>query len=453
MSSKAIQKLTLESVSNTFIEKFRKSAELGQQGDPYVPRGYSRNILNFGPQAIFVESGEGPYITTVEGHRLLDLHNCFSASVVGHNHPKVTRAIQDMTVRGFSFGNPMAHESELGRILCDRIRSVEKVIFSCSASESAISALRVARANTGRSKIAKFEGGYHGMADEFMMSLHPFPEQYPGPAHNPIAVPNTAGIPPSTRNDVVILPQNDTGNCTRILRENAGDLACVIIELQTAAGGVVVMDKAFVQALRETTRELGILLIVDETVTLRANYHGMQALYDIDPDLTVMGKMIGGGLPIGALGGKAELFEMSTAGLVYHAGTHHGHPMSTAAGIACMGVMDEAAYARLNGYGDRIRTELGGWAEEKQLPFNIYGIGSHLGYEISSERKPEYKSCREMLNYSNEEYMQIFAFELANRGMYPMFRGQIALSEPMSDDDISGFIQTSKDVLEGMFVD
>ena len=453
MHNELKKKLTLEQVSGAFIEKFKRSAELGEIGDPYVPRGYSRNILNFGPQAIFVESGDGQYVTTVEGHALLDLHNCFSASIVGHNHPRVTEAIRDMTVRGFSFGNPMAHEAELGRILCERIRSVEKVIFSCSASESAMSALRIARANTGKNRIAKFEGGYHGMADEFMMSLHPFPEQYPGPVHNPVGVPNSAGIPKSTSEDVVILPQNDIENCTRILRDNATDLACVIIELQTAAGGVVVMEKPFIQALREITSELGIILIIDETVTLRANYHGMQELYDIDPDLTVMGKMIGGGLPIGAVGGKASLFEMSTAGLVYHAGTHHGHPMATAAGAACMEVMDKAAYSRLNSYGDRIKTELGGWAKSKNLPFNIYGVGSHLGYEISTERKEEYRSCRDMLNYSDEESMQIFAFELANRGIYPMFRGQIALSEPMTEDDISNFIQTAKDILEGMFAD
>ena len=166
-----------------------------------------------------------------------------------------------------------------------------------------------------------------------------------------------------------------------------------------------------------------------------------------------MGKMIGGGLPNGAVGGKASLFEMSTAGLVYHAGTHHGHPMATAAGVACMEVMDKAAYSRLNGYGDRIKNELGGWAKSKNLPFIIYGVGSHLGYEISTERKEEYRSCRDMLNYSDEECMQIFAFELANRGIYPMFRGQIALSEPMNEDDISNFIQTSKETLEGMFSD
>lgn len=448
-----MKKLTLEQVTGTFIERFKRSAELGEQGDPYVPRGYSRNILNFGPQAIFVESGDGQYITTVEGHRLLDLHNCFSASIVGHNHPRVTGAIQDMAGRGFSFGNPMAHEAELARIICERIRSVEKVIFSCSAGESAISALRMARANTGKNRIAKFEGGYHGLGDEFMISLHPFPEQYPGPAHNPVGVPNSAGIPKSTIDDVVVLPQNDIDNCRRILRENSADLACVIIELQTAAGGVVVMDKDFIQALREITSELGIILIVDETVTLRANYHGMQELYDIEPDLTVMGKMIGGGLPIGAVGGKAALFEMSTAGLVYHAGTHHGHPMATAAGIACMEVMDEVAYDRLNAYGDRIKSELGGWAKDNNIPFNIYGVGSHLGYEISTGRKEEYRSCREMLNYSNEEHMQIFAFELANRGIYPMFRGQVTLSEPMNEDDISTFIATSRDILQGMFAD
>ena len=446
-------RLTLEQVSATFTEKFLLSGQLGKASSQYIPGGYSRNSLTFGPHAIFVESGDGQYINTVEGHRLLDFHNNFSCSITGHNHPRIREALEELVPKGFSFGNPMSHECELAQILCERIEAVEKVIFSCSASESCLSAIRIARANTGRNKIAKFEGGYHGIGDEFMMSLHPIIApgmMFPGPETNPIPVANTAGIPKHTQENVVVLPQNDLDSCERILRANASDTAGLIMELQTGAGGVVVLEQEFVQGIREITQELGILMIIDETVTLCADYHGMQGLYGVTPDLVVLGKAIGGGMPIGAVAGRARYFEMGDQGMVYHSGTHHGHPIATIAGIACLEVMDEQAYARLNAYGKRIKDELTQWASDTDHPFFIYGVGSHLGYEITGAGHAP-RSCRDILQYSNEDHMQIFAFEMANRGVFPMYRGQITLSEPMVDADIDMFIKTTKDIVTEIF--
>ena len=440
-------KITLDNASQAFKEKFRKSGETCELASQYIPGGYSRNSLTFGPHAIYVERGEGQYIYTVEGECLLDFHNNFSCSITGHNHPRIREAMLELTPKGFSFGNPMVHEHRLAKILCERIEAVEKVIFSCSASESCLSAIRIARANTGKNKIAKFEGGYHGLGDEFMMSLHPFTDQFPGPSTNPIPIPNTAGIPKYTQQNVIVLPQNDLENCERILRANAHDLAGIIMELQTGAGGVIVLEKDFVQGIRALTEELGILMIIDETITLRAGYNGMQGLYEVQPDLVVLGKIIGGGLPIGAVAGRAKYFEMGDQGLVYHSGTHHGHPLSTIAGAACMEVMDKQTYERLNGYAEKIKTELTQWTNENKFPFSIYGIGSHLGYEFSDEPGRIYKSCREMLGSSNEEYMQTFAFEMANRGIFPMYRGQITLSVPMTETDINTFIETSKNII------
>ncbi len=447
-------RLTLEQASTTFIEKFQQSKHMGEESSQYIPGGYSRNSLTFGPHAIFVDSGDGQYINTVEGHRLLDFHNNFSCSIIGHNHPKIREALQELVPRGFSFGNPMPHEYTLAKILCERIEAVEKVIFSCSASESCLSAIRIARANTGKNKIAKFEGGYHGIGDEFMMSLHPLEAPamiFPGPDTNPIPVPNTAGIPNYTRDNVVVLPQNDLESCERILRANAADTAGLIMELQTGAGGVVILDRDFVHGIRAITEELGILMIIDETVTLRADYHGMQGLYGVTPDLAVFGKAIGGGLPIGAVAGRAKYFEMGDQGLVYHSGTHHGHPLATMAGVACLEVMDEQVYARMNAHGERIKHELTQWASETHHPFFIYGVGSHLGYEITEQSGHEPRSCRDILQYSNEDHMQTFAFEMANRGIFPMYRGQIALSEPMVDADIDLFIKTTKDIITEIF--
>jgi glutamate-1-semialdehyde 2,1-aminomutase len=443
--------LTLGSVVERFQEKFGVSAKKSAAASSHIPGGYSRSSLTFGPHAIYVERGDRQYIDTVDGHRLLDFHNNFSCSVLGHNHPRIREAILDLVPRGFSFGNPMEHEHQLAKMLCERIASVERVIFSCSSSEACLSAARIARANTGKNKIAKFEGGYHGLGDLFVFSIHPVPTLLAGPATRPKPVPNTAGLSAASHDDVVMLPQNDLEACRRILADTAGDVAAVILELQCGAGGVIQLEQTFVQGLREITRELDILMIVDETITLRAAYHGMQSLYDVKPDLTVMGKIIGGGLPLGAVGGRTDLFRMNEAGDVFHSGTHHGHPLSTKAGIACLEVMNEGTYDRLNSLGNVIQTELNQWARKNRYPFSVNGVGSHLGYEISDQPGRVYKSCRDILAYSNEEHMQIFAFEMANRGIFPMYRGQIALSEPMTISDAQEFIRLSKEIIEALY--
>lgn len=442
--------LELGAVMERFEHRFAKSLALRSELGRYIPGGYSRHPLTFGPHALYVRGGEGPRIETVDGHRLLDFHNNFSASITGHNHPAIRAALLGAVEHGFSFGNPMPHEAELARILCERVDSVERVVFTCSASEACIAAMRIARACTGRDLIAKFEGGYHGVADDVVLSLHPFPELFPGPDSQPLAVPNTAGVPRHVRDNVVVLPQNDLAACRRILRAQGHRIAAVLIELQTGAGGVVIMDTEFCHGLAETARELGILLVVDETITLRAGYRGLQGRYGLSPDLTVFGKIIGGGLPIGAVGGRAALFEPGERGEVFHSGTHHGHPLATAAGAACLSLLDEAAYARLEAMGERIKRELNEWCEANAYPFVIYGIGSHLGYEFCDRPGRQYRSCRDILRYSNEARMQLFAFEMTNRGVFPMYRGQIALSLAMSDDDIGTFIGTAEEVIRDM---
>jgi glutamate-1-semialdehyde 2,1-aminomutase len=443
--------LTLAGVTAQFEQTFATSLARRQQLAQHIPGGYSRHPLTFGPHALYVAGGNGAHIDTIDGPRLLDFHNNFSASICGHNHPVIRAALSEAMTHGFSFGNPMLHEGDLARLLCARLPSVERVVFTCSASEAGIAAMRIARANTGRNRIAKMEGGYHGVADDYMMSMHPFPELLPGPASQPLAVPNSAGIPRHVQDNVVILPQNNLEACARILRAHGHDVACVVMELQAGAGGVIVLDKEFVSGMRELTRELGILLVIDETITFRAGFHGMQGIYRVTPDLTILGKTIGGGMPIGAIGGRADLFELGEGGFVYHSGTHHGHPLATAAGAACLSLLDEAAFARLDVMGQRIKRELNGWCAEHGYAFVIYGIGSHLGYEFCDRPGREYKSCRDILRYSNEEQMRLFAFEMTNRGVFPMYRGQIALSTAMSNDDITTFITTAKDVMSGMF--
>lgn len=435
--------LTLESATSTFSRRFAVSAEHTLAGSRAIPGGYSRNSFNFGPHAIFVKGGEGAYIETVDGHRLLDLNNNFTVNVLGHDHPVIRQALFDAIPAGFSFGNPGLAEARLAELLIDRIPSVERVQFSCSATESCMSAVRVARGYTGRTKIAKFEGGYHGFSDVLHISSHTGPDDDAGTDDAPLPVADSGGIPESDLSNTVILPQNAWEDCERILRAHGAEIACLIMELQSGAGGLVPLDRDFVARLRELTTELGIVLIFDETISLRAGYHGAQGVYQVVPDLTVMGKMIGGGLPLGALGGSAEIMSVLEDGSVSISGTHHGHKLALAAGIACLETMDRAAFERLNAQAARITLEVNAWAEARGVPFAVYGAGySHLAYGFFNNPNARVRNHRDYWRVVNGEATQTISLELANRGIFPVHRGEFSLSLPMSEDDISRVIDT-----------
>ena len=444
-------KLTIGASIEKFSATFATSAAMTREGRKTIPGGYSRSSFNFGPHAVFVNSGDGAHIETVDGNRLLDLNNNFTVNVLGHNHAAINTALQNAIPTGISFGNPSPAEAELAGILIERIASIEKVQFSCSATESCMSAVRISRAFTGKTKIAKFEGGYHGFSDLLHHSSHTSPEHDHGPASDPKAVPDSGGIPASHVDNIVLLTQNDLEGCKRILRANAHEIACLIVELQSGAGGLVVLDQEFVEELRSLTTELGIVLIFDETISLRAGYHGLQGVYQVTPDLTVMGKIIGGGLPLGAVGGSAEVMSVLDNGTVIISGTHHGHKLALIAGAACMRAMDEAAFEQLNGNAVRVMSELNEWSRRRRSPFAVYGKGfSHMAYGYMNEPDLQIRTHRDYHRNLHAEKTQICSLELANRGFFPVHRGEFSLSVPMTDDDISGFIATLQDIVVEM---
>lgn len=440
--------LTLETSSRIFTTRFAASGTLTREGAALVPGGYSRSTFNFGPHAIFVERGDGAHITTVEGHRMLDLNNNFTVNVLGHAHPGISQALMRAIPSGISFGNPGRAEAALARILIDRIASVQKIQFSCSATESCMSAVRLARAFTGRTRIAKFEGGYHGFSDALHVSSHTQPGDEAGSDTDPAAHADSGGIAKTDIENVIVLVQNDRAGAARILRAHARKIACLILELQSGAGGLVALDRDFVEELRAITAELGIVLIFDETISLRAGYHGLQGLYGVIPDLTVMGKIIGGGLPLGAVGGSAEIMKLLEDGTVRISGTHHGHKLALIAGAACMTAMDRNAFDRLNAQAARIMSELNGWSAARHSPFAVFGNGSsHMAYAWLKAPGLEVKNHRDYWHKVDAERTHILSLELANRGFFPVHRGEISLSVPMTDADIDSFIQTVKDIV------
>ena len=443
--------LTYEQSLEHFLKTFQKSKEMRDEAAKYIPGSYSRRSFNYGPHAIYVNNAKGAYVYTVDGKKLLDFNNNFTVSVLGYQNEAVDQALIETMKKGFSIGNPTEEEGELARMLCERIDSFEKVKFFCSASEACVGALRIARGYTGKTKVAKMEGGYHGFLDDFSFSAHPNASKADDDLEHIVPQPESAGIPANRAEDVVLLTQNNIEVSEKLIREHADELACVVMELQSGSGGIVTLDKAFVKRIREITKELGIVLIFDETITIRAYKGGLQSWYGVKPDLTISGKTLGGGIPLGVVGGSNEVMDVVTKDIVQMSGTHHGHRLACAAGIAILKQLDDVAYKRLNSMGERIKNELNIWAKEKKIPFIVFGESSVLGYAFTREIGQTIRTHRDYWLKSDAQKMQTFALEIAVRGFLPVHRGQLGLTLPMADQDITDFIETTKDIVSEMY--
>lgn len=443
--------LTYEQSLEHFLKTFQKSKEMSDEAAKYIPGSYSRRSFNYGPHAIYVNNAKGAYVYTVDGKKLLDFNNNFTVSVLGYQNEAVDQALIETMKKGFSIGNPTEEEGELARMLCERIDSFEKVKFFCSASGACVGALRIARGYTGKTKVAKMEGGYHGFLDDFSFSAHPNASKADDDLEHIVPQPESAGIPANRAEDVVLLTQNNIEVSEKLIREHADELACVVMELQSGSGGIVTLDKAFVKRIREITKELGIVLIFDETITIRAYKGGLQSWYGVKPDLTISGKTLGGGIPLGVVGGSNEVMDVVTKDIVQMSGTHHGHRLACAAGIATLKQLDDVAYKRLNSMGERIKNELNIWAKEKKIPFIVFGESSVLGYAFTREIGQTIRTHRDYWLKSDAQKMQTFALEIAVRGFLPVHRGQLGLTLPMADQDITDFIETTKDIVSEMY--
>ena len=443
--------LTYEQSLEHFLKTFQKSKEMSDEAAKYIPGSYSRRSFNYGPHAIYVNNAKGAYVYTVDGKKLLDFNNNFTVSVLGYQNEAVDQALIETMKKGISIGNPTEEEGELARMLCERIDSFEKVKFFCSASEACVGALRIARGYTGKTKVAKMEGGYHGFLDDFSFSAHPNASKADDDLEHIVPQPESAGIPANRAEDVVLLTQNNIEVSEKLIREHADELACVVMELQSGSGGIVTLDKAFVKRIREITKELGIVLIFDETITIRAYKGGLQSWYGVKPDLTISGKTLGGGIPLGVVGGSNEVMDVVTKDIVQMSGTHHGHRLACAAGIAILKQLDDVAYKRLNSMGERIKNELNIWAKEKKIPFIVFGESSVLGYAFTREIGQTIRTHRDYWLKSDAQKMQTFALEIAVRGFLPVHRGQLGLTLPMADQDITDFIETTKDIVSEMY--
>jgi len=322
-----------------------------------LPGGVDSPVRAFravGGTPVFVERAEGAWVVSVEGKRYLDCVGSWGPMILGHAHPRVVEAVRRAAGRGTSFGMPCPAEVDLAETITRLLPSVEMVRFTCSGTEALMSALRLARAATGRDRVIKFAGGYHGHADPFLVDA--------GSGAATAGVPSSPGVPAAAAADTLVARYNDAEDVERLLRGNAGRVAAVVMEPVAGNMGVVPPGPGFLRALRDLSDRHGALLLFDEVITgFRVGLHGAQGLFGVRPDLTALGKVIGGGLPVGAYGGPRSLMErVAPEGPVYQAGTLAGNPLAMAAGLETLRVLegDPAIYDRLEAAGARLERAL-----------------------------------------------------------------------------------------------
>ena len=321
-----------------YLQRTPRSRDLFERASRVMPGGSTRTTVYAAPYPPYIAEGSGLRVRDVDGNEYRDFLGNYTSLILGHAHPAVVAAVERQARRGSAFAAPTETEVELAEELCARLPSLERVRFTTSGTEATMFATRAARAFTGRTLVGRFDGAYHGTHDTAMAG--------------------TPGVPPETSGLVIDLPWNDHAGVEAALLARSGDIAAVIVEPVQGAGGVRPAAPDFLAALRELTERIGAILIFDEVISFRLGRAGGQGRAGIRPDLTTLGKIIGGGYPLAAFGGRADLmdqFDARRAGALSHGGTYNGNPVAAAAGLATLRLLDDDAFARLDSLGARLR--------------------------------------------------------------------------------------------------
>lgn len=350
-----------------------RTAGLVADAETLFPGGVNSPVRAFrsvGRPPLVLERGAGAYVWDADGRRYLDLIGSWGPAILGHAHPSVVEAVTGAAANGLALGATHPLEVQLGRLITERMPSIERLRFTSSGTEAVMSALRVARAATGRDLVVKFAGAYHGHSDGLLTEA--------GSGLATHGIPASAGVPDAIAHMTIVLPWNDEAAVSAAFAAHPGRIAAIVAEPVIANAGVIPPRPGFLEHLREATRVNGALLVFDEVITgFRLGRGGAQERFGIRPDLTALGKIIGGGMPIGAYGGRAELMDLvAPAGSVYQAGTLSGHPLSMAAGIATLGLLDDDAYARLERTGEVLEAGLRDAGAAAKCPVAVTRAGS-----------------------------------------------------------------------------
>lgn len=361
-----------------------QSQSLFEQAQIKIPGGVNSPVRAFravGGTPRFIASAKGAYLTDVDGNEYIDYVGSWGPMILGHAHPAVIQAVLDAAQKGLSFGAPCEYEVQLAQLICDRVDSIEKVRMVNSGTEATMTAIRLARGATGRDKVVKFEGCYHGHVDSLLVKA--------GSGALTFGSPSSPGIPVGSTNDTLVATYNDLDSVVKLFEQYGRSIACIILEPIAGNVNMLLPEPGFLEGLREICNDYGALLIFDEVMTgFRVGYQGVQSFIDVIPDLTTLGKVIGGGMPVGALGGRADLMDqLSPMGRIYQAGTLSGNPVAMAAGIATLSQLTPESYQQLEKSTEQLVVGMKARAEAANVPFQFNYCAGMFGFFFTRDEK------------------------------------------------------------------
>ena len=431
-----------------YLQTTPRSKALWEEAKNYLPGGDSRNSIFWAPYPIFVDHASGCHVVDSDGVDRLDFIGTMTTLILGNSPKPVVEAVQQQMEQGVVYNAPNAHQIRLAKLLCERIPSFDLVRFTNSGTEATLNTIRAARAVTGRSKIAKVEGGYHGSHDQVSVSVRVDPAKA-GERSRPDAMAATEGLGEGTLDQVVVLPFNETEIARQILEEKKDQLAAVIIEPMLGSVGMLPATTGFLAMLREFTADNGVILIFDEVISYRASMGGAQEYYGITPDMTSLGKIIGGGFSIGAFGGRRDIMDLydPTApggARVAHAGTFNANPVTMLAGATTLEQLTPDLYRKLAELTEYLRAGVLEVGKELETPIQVTGLGSLFGLHFTSVELVGY---RDIATEDSAFRHQVF-LGLLNEGILMAANLVGAVSTEIGEAEIDAFTAALKRVLE-----
>lgn len=421
------------------MRSYQKSIEAYEKAKQLMPGGVNSPVRAFKSvkmNPIFMERGKGSKIYDIDGNEYIDYVLSWGPLIHGHANDQVVEALKKTTELGTSFGAPSLLENKLAELVIERVPSVEIVRMVSSGTEATMSALRLARGYTGRNKIIKFEGCYHGHGDSLLIKA--------GSGVATLGLPDSPGVPEGVAKNTITVPYNDLNGVKAAFELYGEDIACIIVEPVAGNMGVVPPQPGFLQGLRDITQAYGALLIFDEVMTgFRVDYHCAQGYFGITPDITCLGKVIGGGLPVGAYGGKAEIMEkIAPRGTIYQAGTLSGNPLAMAAGYETLAQLTPESYKEFTRKGDLLEEGISKAAKKYGIPYTFNRAGSMIGFFFTNESVINYETAKT----SNLDYFATYYQEMAEKGVFlppSQFEG-LFISTAHLDEDIEKTIRAAE---------